>query len=373
MSKRDNPVISGDMKLKENVYFGDQGGGPQYFHQSATFTPDGNSYELHAFDLKAKSGLSNEQKLLAPAVLPGIDISFQPVPRDPGTVTAPLTLPWELHGINLGSSNVLTIEVNKIEPDYNQESLFKLEVKIDPETLIIPIQVFRIVSTVPGTTVNESTEHFNPYGAAWYFDDARVVVNSQTTSFLGQQQRRSFNFRPHNYNSISDYNRPDDIFLPCGVQFRMISYQEIQVDNDERVNPIASECQCSENGNFWSPMASANASAVESSPNFINGVPYFIIMARYQPADCCLSPIIAVGSAAHKRAVLAGGALTWAHEIAHVVGLDHVNSDCSHISSAENNIMCEAKSGRVLTPEQCGTVRGAAKLIIGSTPQQFRP
>jgi hypothetical protein len=375
ISKRDNPVISGKVTLKENVPFGDIGGGPQYFHQSTTFAPGDNSYNLYAFDLEAVSDLSQQQRLIAPSVLPGIELSLQPFPKiASGTTTAPVSIPWEVRGIKLGSSNVVAIEINKVEPDHSKEGVINLSVKIDPETIIVPIQVFRIVSTVPGTTVNQSTEHFNPYNAAWYFDDSRVIANTWSKSFpSGLKEQHVFNFQQYNHRSISEDDRPDSIFLPCRVQLRMINYQEIKVDNDERVYPKESGCQCSENGNFWAPMASANVSAVESSPNFINGVPYFIIMTRYQPADCCLSPIIAVASTSYRRAVLAGGPFTWAHEIAHVLGLDHNAGNCSQKNPAENNIMCEANSGRAITPQQCDTVREAAKLILKSTPQQFLP
>jgi hypothetical protein len=374
MSKRDNPIISGKVELKENVPFGDIGGGPQFFNQSATFADD-DSYDFYTFDLEAVSDLSNEQKLLAPAVLPGVEISLQPVPKiAPGTTTAPVSLPWEVRGIKLSSSSPVIITVSKIEHDHSKKNVLDLALKIDPETMIIPIQVFRIVSTVPGTNVNQSTEAFNPYGAAWYFDDARVVAHSARTSFPGGfREHHFFDFQQYKYQTISDDDRPDSIFLPCGVQFRMINYQVIQVEDDERVYPKESGCQCSENANFLAPKASANAAAVEFSPNNIKGVPYFMIMGRYQPAKCCGIPIVAVASSEYKRAILAGGPLTWAHEIAHVVGLNHDTSNCSQSNPTENNIMCDANAGRVITPQQCDKVRATAKLLINGTPQQFRP
>jgi hypothetical protein len=286
---------------------------------------------------------------------------FQPFPTKDFPETSPTQGHWAAKGLKLSSHYGTKVSVAKQNPDYSiSQTPGSLTIHLDSDVVLLPIQVFRVVSTVPGTFVNNLTKAHDAIAADLIWDNVVRIKNSSKTSFEGYLKSHSFNF-----HSFSVSPRPDEVFSKIGVQWRLVNYQELLVNDNARVFPNSDkDCDCS-NLAALAPgkAAQANVDAVLKHPNYIPGIPTILAMASLTYPTCCLEPIIGVTLKSRIVIVSAGDLPTINHELGHILGQGEFLGKCASNNTIQNNLMCVANTGLEITPEQAKSMKGFAKAL----------
>lgn len=153
----------------------------------------------------------------------------------PGTI-----VPVEVHGFRLGA-DAAQLRIDKAARDGTITTAGAVQVRLDPETIIVPVNVVVVEPTADISEYLRSymqrkwedvTYYKTLFDDVWSPDLTRItepggLLNAIEGDWFARTHRSSldpsgeFNLvdPPRNY----DFVRPDDVFVQCGIQFRLAS------------------------------------------------------------------------------------------------------------------------------------------------------
>jgi hypothetical protein len=263
-------------------------------------------------------------------------------------------------GARIGHAPV-TLDVRDVQSD--QSALppsASLRVALNPDVLLVPVQVFTIVSDAnPG-----ASESLTPAAALALFDRVPDESKQRLTDGNGRVSSISVTLgslvldgdaRPA---VLGRHTLPDDIWAQCGIQFRLVRYTRLPVTDDLTAPRGHSSLQTAVRDMLQ---------AARASPAFLDG-PLTVMVAPWcadvgQAEAGSISPptgqaLIGDNAVCVRSGNASGTDLS--HELGHILLANSRHPNCG---PQDTNLMCSPDGGPDLTAEQCAQAR---KLLLNS-------
>ena len=377
---RDNPVITGSFTLR-------------HLGESRDEATDVSASEDYAFATSLFRLTATSTQVQYSAF--GLDTTFRPVPKFNRTAPADASAPWSLRGLKLQSTKYTDVTVNKTGVRQPRGQLEECPVTVDsrsgrfqlhPDVVLVPVQVFRAIAG-DNPANNEHSRWASAQGSEWMFDDVYVYNEA---SFHGQCQEGSthtLNYEPsltRPSNSLLRYDRPDDVFERCDVQFRLVSHVDFDAPtwqaNPATMTQGAGEkwpgttipVECTEPFSFGT---SRLLDAIQKDPRYIPNVPLIIAVQSMQASGCETEEAGKGNEYSRYAFVSDGAAQTISHELGHLLGLDdHASTSYPCIGGpgfegTDPSVMCQGNPyARFLHDSDCSTVKARAKALVSNLP-----
>lgn len=325
---------------------------PEYrAHVIIAASADGHAYEeasrvgrvwgyqhfvLRASQTGGGSGGSEPDHSLA--VRPSVDGTW-----DGSTATS---FEWQIRGTQLGYTP-MTLGALKVDATNEQTSAAQSKTYArDPEVFLVPLQLVRVFAPPADPLgVNSFLGSFTPEDYKWVVDKVPVLDVAQIIRHPGGELA-SAQFKERETLFEQAYWKLDEIFYPCGIQFREISTSDYTAppEHPEWITP---------------PLRDCNHRAVKDLAFDIPhepGLP-FVFFPYATLGEDCPDVGLGVSSPGEWSAIalnyVTSAPLTLAHELGHLVGLDD-DHDCQ-----TDHLMCayENQQTAMILPQDCTKAR----------------
>jgi hypothetical protein len=247
-----------------------------------------------------------------------------------------------------------------------EEAAFPVRVQLDPNVRLIPVQVLALYSPTrkPVTSREEQLALWDRFPTASGPVDVTDGQFGELTSSAWSLQ----NWIPGGEDGVTSVGgkySPDDVFAGCGVQFRMVNYVEMQVD-EEHLIPTRQD------------YIDGDTPLIETITQFKKSPDYMpeALIAVSTPA--CRPPGISSGGTQGEPGTAppslgdtacadnTAGPAVLSHELGHVLGLQHI--------ADLGNLMVPAPDTHAgLTQVQCDIARNRALAFVPFWPQPPAP
>lgn len=341
-------------------------------------TPAGFSNFNVDFTYGAHSGEGNPNANgTAPLGAGSVNDTFYSWPNAAGMFSAgtpSATFAGHGRGIRVGYAP-LTVDQNRAKPDGSVVTTGSpVTVQLDPNVHLVPIQVVSVYSdTYPSSTrLGEQLAFFDQIHQA----ETAVIWDGATSE--RRSTTRGFVALPGSPNFATDWMNagaqgyalfgavtPDTAWGGCGIQFRLVNYFEMHVD-DKHATPRKKQSADQDDPEYFpsftqaSAPCSQNIGFAQADPRFVANVPVLIYMRRTSFSDSEEDGRALMGSGG---ACVRRGSRPFAiaHEIGHVMGLD----DCGDSKNPTCSIMVSLGGGDVPLPAECTAARTWAQARSG--------
>lgn len=360
----DNPVLTGTAELSV------RNGAVEEALRS-----DDSSWRFNHFELTlsatggdaAQGSMDEPDPYAGPMPWPSQRGDWAPAPGNP------VAFQWEAHGLRVGYAN-LTVNAQKQDAIYHKTvPILGTVLRLDPKTILVPIQIAQLVPDYTGAPFPTATEHFDEATNEVWFDDRWNVHVQRVSAPDGSIDHVSASIvlRPDASGGAGYYRQiqPDRIFGQCNIQFRMIAFRRVKVPKqiwemvDDAGHPI-----CSADEEF-SQLRDARDLAFDAGLD--PSVPVVMYTRSLLGDGCsalrrnacsfpsCSSPFVAI-----PYYLLQGPPYTLSHQLGYLLGLDDLpfNPDtCNHESAQP--LMCGGSGFTNAGAGSCNAARrGAAAL-----------
>ena len=361
ISPLDNPVISGSVLITS----GQQGA------RSAEDDWGFNNFELQ---------LLNTCDPTDPFCVAAPDRSVEPAlnvwPSLPGTFNSGMTMPVQVHGSRIGLKPT-TFQLNEFLPSGTLQPIATASVALDPATIVVPIN---LVVVIPAASVssdlNSSMQTWADLGYYKALFDDDWTPNLQRESNEGQIEFIGGNWTQRtipftNPGSKAQLNapspnisdtivRPDDVFVQCGIQFRLASVITIEETNPQAVffttsgrpdDILNAICDPGGDESLRADLAHWRQTALSTPKQVLlgafNSSAVTVVFTHLIGYPNCVTTDRGLTDAASKTSgfavddgEVASDWLVVSHEIGHSLGMDHPDGNGTGTVTCTNDLMC---------------------------------
>ncbi len=225
------------------------------------------------------------------------------------------TFRWTVNGIELGyDKTIVEAKHTNAWGITKPINTIPLELRLKPGTILVPVQVVRIIFRGdPESVVSKS---YTAPSYKLFFDDF-TPINSSFISEPGKPIRKA-NHEFQNPRPIA-FTRPDNVWNACGIQFRLISVTDLIVDESKFVR--AESCI---DGRF--PEMQANREAIRTRLAGVvrDDLPIIIAVERAAGNNCVntVADVAGAGWATMSLSQSSNIPLLISHELGHILGLN---------------------------------------------------
>jgi hypothetical protein len=260
------------------------------------------------------------------------------------------------NGLRVGYSPV-EFQLFVTQPNRQRQiGAFPAELVLDPSVLLVPVQVFVLFSTEHPKTTSLSEQL-----ALW---DRVPTVTQRTVldepgqldavvSFMSNWVQGGEGLPGNAGLGPQRFILPDDVWCRCKIQFRLVNYTELQLD-DASVSP-------KDTGQGLQAPLLQNLRTIRAHQNFIQNVPTMVFTSLctpfgVAPLGTLFTPtgITLPGQAIGCVSMASPQRHTIVHELSHLILDTSDHAVCVQGDYSKNNVMCETGGAQVID-EQCSS------------------
>jgi len=384
LTQLDNPIVSGNDQLQTITYQGPCGLGgcaPESIPEHADGTKLPNVWGFDYFKLVVHSAGDDSKgarTMDSPATGELIAKPAQAAMFDP-----PAMLPFAAQGIEIGYAES-TVSLIHREVGGNPRPQPPVRAKLDPQVMLVPIQVIKVLPPSTASFFSELADISVP-AVNRLFDSRRPLIGFETSQPGYPIVRAQYKLAPLQGMPL-DFTEPDTIWAQCGIQFRAVSCSGTDAPGLERcpdlnitqgfnVSAIGAQCNITPQGRVHPGTNGSDTCGCESViqrhnrddarmlPGVRSDLPMVMLTGAVSDRRCGVNGSIvdlAETGVAYMGALnqTTDTAPVLAHELGHVLGLNH-NSTVPNVMHPQL-----AQTTAFVSQDMCAAARSQAAVYV---------